>query len=180
MLALAESQALDEAQGLDRRPSTLGMIPEGVGGIRATLRLMQRIVKEYKKIPEMREFACSLVSMLPPKAWRAEANVLFVFVRDRIRYIFDPVDVETVCSPDVTLAIGQGDCDDKAVLLATLLECIGHPCRFVAVGYSEPNVFEHVYLETKIGEDWIACETTERVPFGWYQRNPAACMRWPI
>ncbi len=49
------------------------------------------------------------------------------FVRDNIRYIKDIRDVETVAYPDITLQQGQGDCDDKSVLLASLLESIGHP-----------------------------------------------------
>jgi hypothetical protein len=52
-------------------------------------------------------------------------------------------------------------------LLAALLESIGHPCRFVAVGYSRRNEFEHVYVETKIGHTWTALETTMDVPMGW-------------
>lgn len=174
-------RSLDAEQSLDQRPSTLGMIPDGVAGIRETLRLMTRIVRKFKKDPELREFTCSLIAHLPPKAWTAEANALFIFVRDQIRYVFDPVDVETVCDPPVTLQIGQGDCDDKVVLLGSMLECIGHPVRFVAVGYNFPNFFEHVYLETKIGANWIACETTEEcAPLGWCQPDPTARLVWDV
>jgi hypothetical protein len=54
----------------------------------------------------------------------------------------------------------------KSILLATFLESINHPTRFVAVG-SEPDYYSHVYLETQIGGRWYTMETTEPVPAGW-------------
>lgn len=87
------------------------------------------------------------------------------FVRDRIRYVKDIKGVETLQSPEKTLEIGQGDCDDKSVLVGALLESIGHPVRFKAIGFI-PGVFSHVLPETKIGSKWIAVETTEPWPLG--------------
>ena len=68
--------------------------------------------------------------------------------------------------PDVTVYIGQGDCDDKSLLVASLLLSIGHPSRFIAVG-PESGVYDHVYVQTKIGNNWFGVETTENVIFGW-------------
>lgn len=78
----------------------------------------------------------------------------------------DPVNVERIQTADKTLELAAGDCDDKSILLASMLEALGHPTRFMAIGF-EPNVFTHVYVETKIGNDWIPLETTEPVPMGW-------------
>lgn len=86
----------------------------------------------------------------------------------------DVNEVETLHTPDVTIEIGQGDCDDKVILLSTLLEAIGHPTRFVIVGYVDEMTFEHVYLETLIGEDWVALDPTENVEAGWSPPNPLA------
>jgi transglutaminase-like putative cysteine protease len=63
-----------------------------------------------------------------------------------------------------------GDCDDKSVLLAALLESIGHPTRFVAIGF-QPDDFEHVFVETKIADRWISLETTEPVEIGWMPQH---------
>jgi transglutaminase-like putative cysteine protease len=106
----------------------------------------------------MRTLARDLVEGLPSKAFRDEARALFHFVRDEIRYLGDVNEVETLQAPDVTLAQGQGDCDDKATLLASLLQAIGHPTQFVAVGFTEYGVFEHVYLRTLAGDRWIALD----------------------
>jgi len=71
---------------------------------------------------------------------------------------------------------GFGDCDDKSILLASLLGSIGHSSRFVAIGY-RPNEYAHVFVETIAagGEgNWIALDPTEDVPMGWRPPGPYA------
>ena len=78
----------------------------------------------------------------------------------------DVADVETVQAPDKTLIDGNGDCDDQAVLLGSLMQSIGIPVRFVAVGFHDRGPFSHVYLECKLGAYWQPCETIERWKMG--------------
>ena len=137
---------------------------------------MRGMVRTYRKIPEFREFAANLIKGLPQKAYNAEINTLFEFVRDKIRYMRDVNQVETLQTPDVTLSLGYGDCDDKSVLLATMLETTGHPARFVAIG-TKPGRFQHVYVETLSGKKWIPLDPTEPQPMGWKPANEAEKMR---
>jgi len=142
-------------------------LPAGAGGTRATLRIMSRLVKETRADPTIRNTAKNLVMTCAPGDYRAEVETCFHFVRDHIRYLQDTNGVERVSNPVVVLADQAGDCDDKACCLSALLESIGHPCRFVAVGYTLPGEYEHVYVETRIGSSWVACETTLNVELGW-------------
>ena len=64
-----------------------------------------------------------------------------------------------------TMEFGQGDCDDQSVLVASLLESIGHPTRFIAIGFGPAN-YQHVFAETKVGNKWLPVETTEDWPLG--------------
>lgn len=145
----------------------LEAIPGGRSGTRATLRLMSRLVRDSAEDYELIAFARSLIAHLPPKAWRAEACAIFYFVRDRIRYVQDPVGLESIAGPLETLRVGQGDCDDKSVLAVSLLQAIGHPARFLAVGFDgEP--LSHVLVETYIADRWVPMELTENLPFGEY------------
>ncbi len=146
--------------------STLSLIPDGPPGIAATLKAMGQLVRDYKKSLNVRGLAIMLTGACGPKDYACEVKCLHGYVRDQVRYINDIVNVETVQSPDVTLANGAGDCDDKSTLLCALLESIGHPTRFVAIGF-EPGVYSHVLCDTKIGASWISLETTEDVPVGW-------------
>lgn len=146
--------------------ATLAQIESGREGINQTLRIMSRFVRDGKKNFAVINKARSLVSNCSQKDYVCEAIALHRFVRDSIRYVQDPNGVELVQEPQKTLEFGTGDCDDKATLLAAMLEAIGHPTRFRVVG-TEPGVFSHVYVETKIGQHWIAAETTEPVELGW-------------
>lgn len=152
--------------GTEKIKSALGKLPPGARGVRATLEIMRAFVRQYRKNPELRKVAADRIAHIPQKDFAGEANALHEFVRDHIRYMRDIHGVETVQTPAATLKFGYGDCDDKATLLATLLQATGHPTRFVAVG-QEPGRYQHVYVETLIGKKWVACDGTEPHPMGW-------------
>ena len=135
-------------------------IPPGSDGTRVTLALMSKLTRDSKKILNIRLLALKLVNGNIQKDYSSEVKAIHKFVRDEIRYVRDVRGVETIQTPVKTLEFGQGDCDDKSTLLASLLESVGHPTRFVAVGFV-PGKFSHVYVETKVGNRWIALETTE-------------------
>lgn len=92
-----------------------------------------------------------------------------------MQYVRDTRGVEVLHTPEWLLKQRAGDCDDKSVLLASLLEAIGFQTRFVAVGPA-PGIFAHVYVEVRIGNEWVPAETTEPVPMGWEPPNVAARM----
>jgi transglutaminase-like putative cysteine protease len=122
--------------------------------------MMRQIVRAWKKSPDLRDLALSHVRGFDQKDWYSEIAAIHALVRDKIRYVRDINGVETLHTPDQILKRGQGDCDDKSILLAALLESIGHPTRFVAVDINGRG-FSHVYVETKIGNKWVGLETTE-------------------
>ncbi len=138
-------------------------IPAGAQGTRATLQVMRELVREWKVHPRMRQLAKKIVQHCPPKNTRCEITQIHAYVSNEIRYVRDVHGVETVAAPDVTLRDKCGDCDDQAVLVGALLNAIGHPVRFIAVGF-RPGQFSHVYTETPLGPNWIGVETTEK---GW-------------
>jgi transglutaminase-like putative cysteine protease len=115
----------------------------------------------------IRNRALQIVQDVREKDWLGEIRAIHEYVRDNIRYVRDIHGVETIATPAKTLQMMQGDCDDKSLLVASLLEAVGHPARFVAVGRS-PGDYEHVLVETRVGSRWIPVETTEPVPLGWY------------
>lgn len=159
-----------------RRLSFLGNLPPDAPGTHTTLKLMAGLVSRFKRDPLMRDTAISLVAGLRPRDWSGEARAIYEYVRDRIRYTRDVSGVETLQTPPVTMELEAGDCDDKSVLLATLLESVGHPTRFVATGYRDPQSFSHVYVETLLGTKWIPLDATTNQPFGWEPRTPVSRM----
>lgn len=159
-------------------------LADGARGTRQTMRLMAQVVRDAVRSDlDIRRKAADLVAFIPGNSWREQARLLFEFVRDRVRYLGDVNGIETIQTPGVTLSLGYGDCDDKSTLLAALLESIGHPARFRAVGFAGFGEFEHVYVETKIGNDWLAMDATMPHEMGWApvdEQRPVASMRESI
>lgn len=156
------------------RRQFLGEIPPGEPGTSSTLQLMRRLVTQYKRSSSIREAALSLLEGVRPKDWRGEIEALFNYVRDHIRYTRDIRGLETLQIPPVTMDLAAGDCDDKSALLAALLESVGHPTRFVAVGYTTPGAYSHVYVETRYGSGWLPLDATMPHPLGWRPRPAVA------
>lgn len=144
---------------------------------------MRLAVLHGKKTPEIRQLALSIVECVPGKNWRREISALFEWTRARIRYVLDPVDVEMLHTGAAVLRDGQSDCDGQSVLLASLLESIGHRTRFVAISLL-PGEYRHVYAQTVCGKDargnprWLSLDTTEPYPMGW--EPPGICDRMII
>ena len=116
--------------------------------------------------PAIRQLALSIVSDLPSKKWLQECAGVFAWVRGNIRFVRDPRGIEMIHTAEGVLDDGQGDCDDHSILVAALLESIGHPCRFKAVSFRSGE-FVHVYAQALIGRTWVALDTTEDHPMGW-------------
>lgn len=152
----------------------LAGIPSGRDGVIATLRHMKEFARGSLKNPDQTIRRCALQIFrnqgVPPRKWLREISALHSFVRDSIRYVKDPDGIELVQTPEATLTLATGDCDDKSTLLAALLLATGHPCRFVAVGMNG-NSFSHVLVEAKSGDRWIPAETIIPKPLGWFPPN---------
>jgi len=127
---------------------------------------MVQLVRLWRKNPGIRQFAASIVQGLPQGDASAEVRALHVFVRDKIRYTNDIRNVETLQTPQATLEMGVGDCDDKTILLASLLESIGRTTRIVAVALGG-GPYSHVVPEVKLGTKWYMLETIKPVEAGW-------------
>lgn len=157
--------------------ATLQSLPDGPEGTGVTLRHMREYVRGAVRSPaqEIRECALTILANVPQRRWLREVLALHAFVRDHIRYVKHPILVQIVQEPVKTLEYQQGNCVDKAVLLSSLLESVGHPTRFVALEIrGQKPGFSHVIVETKVGKAWTPCETIIPVQLGWYPPEAGA------
>jgi transglutaminase-like putative cysteine protease len=143
---------------------------------------MRRLVQMGKTNLANRALANRITARVPSKDFAGELAAIFEWVRGNIRYALDTNDIETIQSPAVTLALGYGDCDDFAVLLATLCECAGHACAFMALGFYHPGEFNHVLvIASGAGEaPWVSMDPTEAHPFGWFPPGAICEMLCPV
>jgi transglutaminase-like putative cysteine protease len=74
----------------------------------------------------------------------------------------DPVDVETIMRPSYTMGNRGhgGDCDCKAVALASWLRLHRRPFRFVAIRRPGRDFLHHVALETLLDGKWLFADPT--------------------
>ena len=145
-------------------------ISGGAQGTRQTLDFMRALVETGRTNPIIRQTAHNLIVNLPQKDFLGELRALHAFVRDTIRYTRDTNNIETISFAEETLNRGHGDCDDKSVLLASLLEAIGFKTRLAAVGFGRSG-FHHVLVEVFHDGEWVPAETTEPVELGWHPRG---------
>lgn len=138
---------------------------------------MSRMVRGYKKFAPLRQLALHIIQDVPGrKNFRGQIERIQEYVRHNIQYVKDIEGVETIQTPDMTVRNRAGDCDDQAVLVATLLAAIGHPTRFIAMKSKLLGPYVHVYAETRNGTRWWPVETTENWPVGYEPPQSAAKM----
>jgi transglutaminase-like putative cysteine protease len=162
-------------------PISLSFIPAGPDGIDATLvTYMVPLVRKFRRHPLIRQLAVEIrqAMRIPGKDFLGEMKAIHRFVRDYITYVRDVRNVETLQEPPLTLSNRAGDCDDQALLVASLLESIGAPTRFVAMGFdpARPDHYSHVLAEAQYNNRWIPIETTLERPVGWSPPNQVVRM----
>lgn len=136
-----------------------------------TLNRMAAIVRKYKRDANTAMVARVLTDGVSGRDGRALARRLQEWVRDGIRYVYDPRGVELLQTPPQTLKIRSGDCDDQAILLATLLESLGFSTRLIAVS-ENGQYYSHVMSQVLLGDRWINLETIiPGVQIGWFPSN---------
>jgi hypothetical protein len=149
---------------MDYRIST---IASGEAGTDQTISAMAELVERSLHEPSTRNLALSIVRPLGLDSRRplALARALFRWVKTNVKYVYDPLDVETIQHPLVTVRLGAGDCDDFAILLVALARSVGIPARFRVVGPS-PDSFEHVYAEFLVNGRWLAADPVVSTQLG--------------
>ncbi len=91
-----------------------------------------------------------------------QAKAIFEFVQDNIEYVSEKD--EYIEMPDEVLITRGADCDGTAVLIASLMQSIGIPTRFVFI---PGHVYVQVYLEDALKKykseyHWISVDPTCR------------------
>jgi len=146
-------------------------VPRGDRGTLATARIIGRMVYEGAKDFLVRQRAIEIfrIAGVASKDRFGEIRALFEWVRRNIRYTRDIFQVETLHTARRMLELRAGDCDDMTILLGAMLVATGHPVRLVLAGFrrNRPHSYSHIYLEVRLGSEWIALDPTMDRPLGW-------------
>lgn len=142
---------------------TAQVLPPGQQGTIQTLDLMAKYVRDSQTDIGLIDFANGILSAfgVPARNDKAKIDAIFAYVKAAVTFRKDPYDAELVKDARRTLQTGYGDCDDIAVLLASLLACVGECPRFAVMKMTKGSpVWEHVYVEVQLGNQWLPLDTT--------------------
>ena len=115
-------------------------------------RSVAKIVKSVDpNVTSLRELAVDLVRQFEAGDFK-QARKIFEFVRDNIQYVYDPMGFEEIQSPDTTLKLRAGDCEDQAILLSSLLSAVGFESAMIFADTDNDGVPDHVYSAVYIPE----------------------------
>ena len=132
--------------------SQLMHLREGMQGNFDTVRFMRRVAHESAGDPAVQRLARLIVNQVPSHQYLEESRAIGEWVQSHMRYAMDPTGYEQLQEPqlmicDIEQGIGAGDCDDMALLTATLLLCLGHnPCFRVVRYTGRTGPFSHIYV----------------------------------
>lgn len=124
---------------------------------------IRQIVDTYSSDPRYRWLATEIIRKAgaEPRDHPAQAAALLAYVQHAAYYVNERD--EQLQAPHVTLKRKSGDCDDLAILYATLCQSIGIPCQFVLMDDS--------------GKRWIE---GQRLPFGFAGSHIYCRVGWPF
>lgn len=189
--------------GITSRLETLPAGDHGLAAVRDTLRRMVAIARKYATDETTDRAATAIIKdagITDVRAQRYQTiKAIQNWVRDRIGYAPDPLGTEMLQTPPATLKRGYGDCDDKSILVATMLRYLGFETEFLGVGGTgqgwqtacgspgELPEYSHVLAAVRYGpttgrkppflDGWLALETiVPGVGPGWFPRGVRVIM----
>jgi hypothetical protein len=125
--------------------------------------------------PDFVLFAKYLVRSIRENDKVAEANELYGWVRDNVRYENDPASTEMLLNPVTAIKLFKqgyplsGDCDCSATLLSALMQAIGIKTRLKIVKLNpDSSHYRHVYTEAFLNGQWVAYDAAQAVAIPGY------------
>jgi hypothetical protein len=144
---------------------------DGEKGSLDTVSLMIEIARKQSQLKEIRDFAIDIVNQYKTKSHEhlKESASIGDFIKNNVQYLKDIQGVELLHDPllmiaDIKRGISRGDCDDMALLTATLLLSIGIKPYFKIVRWRETKGnYNHIYVmvNERNGSDkpeWLALD----------------------
>lgn len=111
---------------------------------------------EARNLPDVRRLAETVAA--PATSRRGQVEALHRFVRDRVTFTGEPIEI---FSPTLhTLERGLGDCDDSARALLALLRSLDIRAGLRVLPEPQRGNPVHVAAVAFDGEEWIWLETT--------------------
>lgn len=123
--------------------------------------MMSTLVKTGSLNPMVQALASTMDQMDPVGSVNQWCRRAFTYRDEDKEVLRTP---EYMANEFLTTGGTQGDCDDMSIMACCLFRCMGIPTRLTAIKSDNPDEFDHVFSEARIGENWIPVDPT--VPEG--------------
>lgn len=114
---------------------------------------------------------CGDTWCIQPRDWLGEVCALSESVKNNVRYTLDAYGMDTYRTPDRTLDMAMGDCDDMAALAGAALQAVGYPVKIKVIQMPGQDDFHHIYLLAGLPPQrpsrWVAVDPTQPYSCGW-------------
>jgi len=151
-------------------------IPGGDWGTRATVRRMGKLANKGAINPKVRRLALQITRGISGRNSWGQAMAIRRYLFHAIAFTKDPHGAELLYAPELMVKIlttGQlplrVDCDDAAVLAASIGKSIGLRARLVVVGFHSPKApMRHIFTElagTGPASRWYEMDVTRSQQF---------------
>lgn len=143
-------------------------IDERVGYIREQMLKGTHDPRVYQLARSVLARKCGGQWCVPERDSLGEVQALFAEVRSRVRYTLDPVDFDAFQTPQKTLEMKTGDCDDYTALLGALLRSVGYEVRQRVYHTRGWPTWNHIAIQVKLPTDrWMTVDAIVDRPAGW-------------
>jgi len=137
-----------------------------------------KMIQKGRDNPEVRRRTVQILSRkcgkkwcVPEKNWRQETVAVFDSVRENIRYTRDTYNKDLFQHPLRTFEFGGGDCDDYAIVLASMLQSVGYPVKLRVIQTVDSTDWNHIYvlvgLPPQGPKQWVSLDASVDKPAGW-------------
>ena len=134
----------------------------GNRGLAQTLRKLNQLATSYGRNVAIRLEAESIIrGKVVDNDVSGQVYAVLNYVKDKVRYLRDPLAWEYVKTPDLmleqirTYGHTMGDCDDHVLLMNTLLDSLGIRTKCVAVIINGASTFNHVISSVYMRNRWV-------------------------
>ena len=148
---------------------TVSWIPPGDAGTRAILSQMVTMIRQGGLDPRVRSRALMICSGIAGRDSAAQIRAIRGWLSQRFVFTRDPDGAEGLFAPWVllqdiaTTGAAHGDCDDAAMLGASLGRSLGLRAQLVTVAFQKDAPMAHVYAELSapaMGSPWTDLDVT--------------------
>lgn len=151
-----------------------------------TMRKMSAQVRDcLRKSRDVIQTANDVVAAVEPRDKLTQVDTIYDWLLHHFRFVSDPVGVELLRDPAGSIreiklrGYTQGDCDEAAMLGATLGMANGMPARFRSLAFgSRTAPFTHVIADLAVDGQWHPLDITK--PQGFIAPNPSRVLTLPV